>query len=453
MDVKKLREMDVAHLLHPVTPLAEHEKRGPTVIVSGKGPWVRDAEGHELIDGFSGLWCVNAGYGEASIVEAARAQMEALPYASSFSHFANAPSIELAAELAELAPEGLDHVFFTLGGSDAVETALKIARYHHSVRGEPDRQHFIALERGYHGSAFAGAGMTALPIFHGHFGLPFEFQHHIPSHDAYRNPAGPDPEAIVRSSLSAFEAKVAEVGVGRIAAFIAEPIQGAGGIVVPPRGWLSALREACRAHGILFIADEVITGFGRTGTPFGCDHERVAPDLMTLAKGLTSGYAPMGATLVSDAIHRSLVDDVPPGTVFGHGFTYGGHPVSAAVGLAALRLYRERLFAQVERVAPHFQARLGMLADHPLVGDVRGRGLLGALELVEDKPSKRPFDAREKIGPRVHAAAYRAGLLCRVMGDTIGFAPPFCCEEADIDVIVARISRALEEVQAERARG
>ena len=445
----RLKDLDIQHTLHPVTALAAHEKRGPTILASGRGARVTDSDGHELIDALSGLWCVNVGYGQPSVIEAARQQMETLAYATSFSHFGNAPAIELAAELTRITPENLQHVFFSQGGSDAVESALKIARYYHSARGEPERQHFIGLERGYHGSAFTGAGMTGLPAFHAHFGLPLEFQHHIPSHDLYRHPAGPDPGAIVRAGLEAFHTQVEALGEGRVAAFIVEPIQGAGGILVPPPGWLSAMRNACREHGILFIADEVITGFGRTGRWFGCQHEDVDPDLMTLAKGLTSGYVPMGATMISDEVYRTLVDGVPEGTVFGHGFTYGGHPVSAAVGLAVLRLYHDGLFEHVQRVAPRFQERLGELRAHPLVGDVRGRGLLGAVELVADKESREPFAHGAKMGARVHAAAYRAGLLCRLMGDTLGFAPPYVSETEDLETIVDLFTKALDEVTAE----
>jgi len=448
-----LRDLDIRHTLHPVTALAAHEKRGPTILSSGDGARVTDSEGHELIDGLSGLWCVNVGYGQASVIEAARHQLETLPYATSFSHFGNAPAIELAAELARITPDNLQHAFFSQGGSDAVESALKIARYYHAARGEPQRQHFIGLERGYHGSAFTGAGMTGLPGFHAYFGLPLEFQHHIPSHDLYRHPAGPDPEAVVRAGLEDFQRQVEAVGAERVAAFIVEPIQGAGGILVPPPGWLSAIREACRAHGILFIADEVITGFGRTGRWFACDHEGVQPDLMTLAKGLTSGYLPMGATMMSDEVYRTLVDRVPEGTVFGHGFTYGGHPVSAAVALAVLRLYRDGLFENVQRVAPRFQELLGKLRDHPLVGDVRGRGLLGAVELVADKESRKPFAPSARMGARVHAAAYRAGLLCRLMGDTLGFAPPYVCRSEDLEEIVGLFARALDEVATDGANG
>ena len=254
---------------------------------------------------------------------------------------------------------------------------------------------------------------------------------------------------IIRASVDALEARVAEIGAERVAAFIVEPVQGAGGIIVPPRGWLPAMREVCARHGILFIADEVITGFGRTGRWFACDHEDVQPDLMTVAKGLTSGYVPMGAALMTDPIYRAVVDNVPEGTVFGHGYTYSGHPVSACVGLAVLRLYREGLVEQVQRTGPYFQQRLAALRDHPLVGDVRGVGLLGAVELVRDVASKTAFDPAEKVGARVHAAAYRAGVLCRAMGDVIGFAPPFVCEEREIDQIVERTAEALDEIGRE----
>jgi putrescine---pyruvate transaminase len=445
-----LQQKDIAHYLHPMTPLAAHERRGPIVLRSGKGVYVTDVDGNELLDGFSGLWCVAVGYGQESVVQAAAEQMRRLPYASAFTHVTTEPTIELAAKLASLTPDSLQHAFFTLGGSDAVESALKIARYYHAASGRPERRHYIALDFGYHGSAFVGSAVSGLPYMHPYFGLDFDFVHHIPSYYPYRHEVGPDPAAIIAASVRSFEAKIAGLGADKIAAFIAEPMHGAGGVIVPPKGWLPAMQEVCRRHGILFIADEVITGFCRTGKFFGCEHEGLQPDLMTLAKGLTSAYVPMGGVMLSDAIYRTLADRVPEGMPFGHGFTYSGHPVSAAVALAVIKLYEDGILENAARVGAHLQKRLAEFADDPWVGDVRGLGMAGALELVQNKETKESFPVAAKVGVRIQAEAYRNGLMFRVMGrDVLGFAPPLISTEAEIDLLVDRLRRSIDKVRAE----
>lgn len=445
-----LKQKDIAHYLHPMTPLAAHEQRGPTVIRSGKGAYVTDADGNELLDGFAGLWCLTVGYGQESVVQAATEQMRRLPYVSAFTHVASEPVIELAAKLASLTPDSLQHAFFTLGGSDAVESALKIARYHHAANGNPERRHFVSLDFGYHGSAFVGAAVSGLGYMHSYFGLDFDFVHHIPSHYPYRHAAGPDGDAIIASSVRSFEEKIAEVGAEKIAAFITEPFHGAGGVIIPPVGWLTAMQKVCRDHGILFIVDEVITGFCRTGKFFGCEHENLQPDLMTMAKGLTSAYVPMGGVMISDAIYRTLVDKIPSGMPFGHGFTYSGHPVSAAVALAVIKLYEDGILEQSARIGAYFQKRLAEFSDDPWVGEARGFGMAGALELVQDKETKESFPASARVGARILEAAYRNGLIFRVMGrDVLGFAPPLICTEADIDRLVERTQRSIDEVRAE----
>lgn len=451
MRPNSLVETDRAHLIHPVAPLRAHERRGVTVLQSAKGCFVTDAAGHTALDGFAGLWCVNTGYGHDSIVEAAMEQMRRLPYATGYFHFGSEPAIRLAAELAELAPGDLDHVFFTLGGSDAVDTMIRIVRYHSNALGLPEKKHFIALERGYHGSSSTGAGLTALPLFHDGFDLPQAWQHHIPSPYPYRHPAGPDPEAIVAASVAALRAKVAGIGADKVAAFVCEPVQGSGGVIVPPPGFLTAMQTACRELGILFVVDEVITGFGRTGPMFACEHEGLEPDLMTVAKGLTAGYAPMGAVLVSDRIYQTLADAVPDGTPFGHGLTYSGHPVSAAVGLAVLKLYREGgLIENGRRAGARLATRLAELRDHPLVGDVRAQGLLAGIELVADKATKRKPDPALRIGERLFAAAYARGLIVRCFADgTIGLAPPLCITETEVDLLTGRLRATLDDILAD----
>ncbi|MCF4126004.1 aspartate aminotransferase family protein [Methylobacterium sp. SyP6R] len=448
MRPNSLIELDRDHLIHPVISWKGHEARGATVLQSAKGAYLTDAEGHTLLDGFSGLWCVNVGYGHESIVEVAAEQMRRLPYATGYFHFSSEPAIRLAARLAELAPGDLNHVYFTLGGSDAVDSAVRFIRYYYNVTGRPTKKHMIALERGYHGSSTIGAGLTAIPAFHDGFDAPTTLQHHIPSPYPYRNPAGDSDEAVIAASVAALKAKVEELGADNVAAFFAEPIQGSGGVIVPPDGWLKAMREAARELDILFVADEVITGFGRTGPLFGCEHDGVVPDLMTTAKGLTSGYSPMGAVLMSDRIYRAIADHAPAGKPIGHGFTYSAHPVSAAVGLEVLRLYTEGgILENGRRAGERFTAGLKRLADHPLVGDVRVRGLLAGVELVTDKAKRTKPSADLGISGHLARFGYKNGVIFRAFADDIvGFAPPLCCTDEDIDTLLARFEQTLNDV-------
>jgi adenosylmethionine-8-amino-7-oxononanoate aminotransferase len=448
MSNQSLIEADRKHLIHPVINYRAHEARGVTVLESGHGAYLRDSDGNELLDAFSGLWCVNTGYGQESIVKVAAEQMARLPYATSYFHFASEPAIQLAEKLVSLAPASLQHVYFTLGGSDAIDSAIRFITHYFNATGRPTKKHMIALQRGYHGSSSVGAGLTALPAFHQHFDLPLPHQHHLPSPYAYRQPNGNDAQALIASSVAALEAKVAALGADNVAAFFCEPIQGSGGVIVPPVGWLKAMRDACRRLDILFVADEVITGFGRTGPLFACQGEQVEPDLMTVAKGLTAGYAPMGALLMSDAIYQGIAGDAGDTAIVGHGHTYSAHPVSAAIGLEVMRLYHEGgLLANGEAMAPHFAAGLDALLAHPLVGDSRHRGLLGALELVSNKDSKQGFDASLKLSERIAAAAYRNRLVFRAFGDNIlGFAPALCYTEAEFALMFERLKQTLDDV-------
>ncbi|MFP4592096.1 aspartate aminotransferase family protein [uncultured Ralstonia sp.] len=445
-----LDAIDRAHLIHPVAPWRTHEQRGPTVLASGRGAWLTDANGHELLDAFAGLWCVNVGYGQESVVQAAAEQMRRLPYATGYFHFSSEPAIRLADKLVQITPRSLNHVYLTLGGSEAVDGAVRfIVQYFNSI-GKPEKKHFISLERGYHGSSSTGAGLTALPAFHRGFDLPLPTQHTIPSPNPYRAADPTDAQAIIAASVAALHAKVAELGADNVAAFFCEPIQGSGGVIVPPKGWLKAMREAARELGILFVVDEVITGFGRTGPMFACDAEGVDPDIMTVAKGLTAGYVPMGATLISDAIYAGIADGAPAGAPIGHGATYSAHPVSAAVALEVLRLYEEGgILANGQRGAASFGAGLDGLLDHPLVGDSRHRGLLGALELVSDKATKRGFDAALGLPDLIASAAYRNGIVFRAFGDNIlGFAPALTYTEDEFAQLFARLKTTLDDVLA-----
>jgi putrescine---pyruvate transaminase len=445
-----LIELDRAHLIHPVASYRGHEAAGVKVLKSAKGAMVTDSSGHQLVDGFAGLWCVNAGYGHDSIVAAASRQMHELPYATGYFSLGSEPAIRLAAELAQRTPGDLNHVYFTLGGSDAVDSSVRFIRYYWHARCEPQRDQFISVDQGYHGSSTVGAGLTALPAFHAGFGLPLSWQHTIPSHYVYRNPAGQDEDAIIAASLAALDAKIAEIGgPQRVAAFYAEPIQGSGGVLVPPKGWMKAMRARCRAYGILFVADEVITGFGRTGPLFACSEDDIVPDLMTVAKGLTSGYVPMGAVFLSDHVY-DIIADRAGGSAVGHGYTYSAHPVSAAVALEVLRLYESGLLANGAKAGAQLLAGLQSLKDHPLVGDVRGRGMLAALELVTDKKRKTSLPAAAEPARRIFDRAWNNGLIIRAFPTgVLGYAPPLCCSESDIEAIVERTAMILDETLAD----
>lgn len=445
-----LIELDREHWIHPVASYRGHEKAGVRVLRSAKGATITDASGKQLIDGFAGLWCVNAGYGHESIVEAAANQMRELAYATGYFGLGSEPAIRLAAELAERSPGDLNRVYFTLGGSDAVDSTVRFIRYYQQARGKPQKDQFISIEQGYHGSSTVGAGLTALPAFHAGFGVPYDWQHKIPSHYTYRNPAGSAPEAVIAASLAALKAKVEAVGgADRVAAFYCEPIQGSGGVLVPPPGWVKAMRELCRELDILFVADEVITGFGRTGPLFACEDEDIVPDLMTVAKGLTSGYVPMGAVLMSQKVYDVIADGSGAAAV-GHGYTYSAHPVSAAVGLEVLRLYENGLLDNGRKAGARLMAGLESLGDHPLVGEVRGRGMLAAVELVTDKAKKTPLPAAAVPAQRVFDRAWNNGLVIRAFGNgVLGYAPPLCCTDAEIDAIVERTRATLDETLAD----
>jgi adenosylmethionine-8-amino-7-oxononanoate aminotransferase len=443
-------ELDRAHLVHPVASYRTHERLGVRVLSSASGATVTDATGRQLVDGFAGLWCVNAGYGHDSIVEAAARQMRELPYATAYFGLGAEPGIRLAAALAERAPGDLNHVYFTLGGSDAIDSTVRFIRYYYHAKGTPQKDQFISLEQGYHGSSTVGAGLTALPVFHAGFGIPFDWQHKIPSHYAYRNPVGTDPEAIIAASKQALRRKVEEIGTERVAAFYAEPIQGSGGVLVPPKGWMKAMCDLCRELDILFIADEVITGFGRTGPLFACNEDDVVPDFLTVAKGLTSGYVPMGAVFMRDHVYDTIADGAGTSLV-GHGYTYSAHPVSAAVALEVLRLYEGGLLENGRKAGKRLMEGLQGLADHPLVGDIRGRGMLAAIELVTDKTKKTPLPAAADPSRRIFDRAWDNGLVIRAFGNgVLGYAPPLCCTDDDIDAIVARTRKTLDQTLDDR---
>lgn len=435
----------MSSLIHPMSVLEDSMDRGH-VYRTANGVRLTDDKGHEVLDGFSGLWCVNLGYSDHRLIKAAKEQLQLLPYATCFFNESSEPVERLAAALADKFPGSLNHTHFTLGGSDAVDSAIKIALYYHSLKGSPDRKHVISLSNGYHGSSWAGAGVTGLPNMHEHFSLPFPCQHKIEGHFHRRYGSERDPQDHIRSAKAALESKIAEIGSDNVAVFICEPIQGGGGVVVPPDGLLPALRKICRQHDILFIADEVVTGFYRTGSLLASEYEELAPDMVTVAKGITSGYIPLGAVSVTDDIFNVIARSGPEGTVFSHGFTYSGHPVAAAVANECLRIYEDEIRPKIQDLGDYFQNSMKEFQSHDWVSDVRGRGMVLAVELSKADERYEPFP---EITDALRRTAYCNGLRMRVFGNgTAGFAPPLVCERRDIDQIVERFHKTLAEVQA-----
>ncbi|WP_448582845.1 aminotransferase [Thermaurantiacus sp.] len=432
------RAADLAHAFHPQTNLAAHESAGPFLIARGEGIFVADEDGRRFLDGMAGLWCTGLGYSEPRLVEAARHQLATLPYCQSFASRAHEPGTRLAEELAAIAPAGLTRAFFASSGSEANDTAIKLAWYYWVARGAPERTTILARKRAYHGTTIASASLTGLPIMHGGFHLPQGFVRHLTApHFVGEAQPGETETEFANRLASELEETIAELGPETIAAFIAEPVIGAGGVILPPEGYFDRIQPILRRHGILLIADEVITGLGRLGTMWGCEAFRIRPDIMTCAKMLTSAYQPLSAVLVSDDIYRSIAEESGRRGSFGHGFTYSAHPVACAVAREVLAIYAERdILGHVRAVAPHFQHRLALLGQSPLVREARGMGLIAGLEM------RAPSDAA-----RLEAAARAEGLLLRaVAGDTVAICPPLIISESEIDDLFDRAARALAAI-------
>jgi len=396
-----LAARDIASLIHPYTNLEKHKTDGPLVIARGDGVYVYDETGKRYLEGMAGLWSTSLGFSEKRLVEAARRQMEQLPTYHMFNSRSTEPSIEAAEELLKIVPKGLGKVLFANSGSEANDQAAKIVWFYNNALGRPRKKRIIGRVRGYHGITVFSGSMTGLPANHAEWDLPVGgvLRTDCPSHYLYGRPGESEAQFVDRL-VANLEDMIVREGPDTIGAFIAEPVNGAGGVIVPPADYFPRIQEVLRRHDVLMIADEVICGFGRTGEMFGCDTFGIEPDIMTVAKALSSAYMPISATIVSDTIAETIARHSGKLGTFAHGFTYAGHPVAAAVALETLRIYRERdIVSQVKAVAPHFQSRLRSLASHPLVGEARGVGLIGALHLVADKASRRPLPPAEGIGP------------------------------------------------------
>jgi adenosylmethionine-8-amino-7-oxononanoate aminotransferase len=441
---------DLSYILHPATALKAHSEEGPKILVEGHGIYVKDLGGRQFIDGLAGLWNVNIGHGRTEVGDVVRAQIGKLAFAPSFFGFSNLPSIELAKKLVAMTPPHLTRVFYTSGGSEANESALKIARYSWKLNGQPARFKIISRHQAYHGASMGALSATgiqghrdmAAPLVPG-----FSF---IPAPYCYRCELGLRYPTCELACARALEQKLQEEGPDSVAAFIGEPIMGAGGAIVPPPEYWPTIEAICRKYGVLLILDEVITGFGRTGKRFALEHWDLRPDMLSLAKGISSGYVPLGASIITEEIFRDLVDKAPPGAPFPHGFTYNGHPVACVAALKNLDILEEEgLIDQAAAVGAYFQERLRRFLDHPLVGDVRGMGLIAGIELVRDKASRERFEPIGKAGALLTRLTYERGLICRAILDTVAFAPPLCITTSQVDDLVRIFGEALDRGQEE----
>jgi 4-aminobutyrate--pyruvate transaminase len=446
-----IQARDIASLVHPQTNLVQHLAEGPTVITRGEGCTIWDDSGNAWLDTAAGLWCASLGYASERLALVAYEQMKRLGYYHLYRGTTNESGVELAERLLSIAPVPMSKVLFQCSGSEANDTAIKLAWYYHAAIGRPERKKIIGRRMGYHGSTTASISASGKPDMHADFGLPLAgFVHTEYPHYYRHHHDGESEEMFATRMADALEALILREGPETCAAFIAEPVMGAGGGLTPPRSYWDKMQAVLRKYDILFIADEVICGFGRTGTMWGCQTYGLRPDMISCAKALSAGMQPISALLVNQRVFDAMLDESRKLGNFAHGFTYAGHPVTTAVALETLNIYEEMdMLGHVAQVGPHLQAALGRLADHPLVGEVRGVGLMCGIELVADKRTRSVFDPARKVGPTVDRHAKANGLITRFVGDRIVFAPPLIITEAEIDEAAARISRALDATWTE----
>ena len=450
---KELQELDAAHHMHPFTAGADLAAKGARVITSAKGVTLTDSEGVELLDAMAGLWCVNIGYGRNELAEAAARQMRELPYYNTFFQTTHVPAVALATKLAELVPGDLNQVFFGCSGSDANDTNIRLVRHYWAAKGKPDKKVIISRKNAYHGSTVAAASLGGMTAMHAQGGLPIPDIHHIDQPNWYAEGGDLSPEEFGLERARQLEQAIAEIGENRVAAFIAEPIQGAGGVIIPPETYWPEIQRICDAHEILLIADEVICGFGRTGNWFGSETFNIRPDIMTIAKGLSSGYAPIGGSMVSDEVAEVIANAGD----FNHGYTYSAHPVSAAVALENLRIMEEEKIIDTVRdvTAPYLAKRWAELADHPMIGEAKICGMVASVAMSPDKTNRAPFQAPAgTIGLMCRDRCFENQLVMRHVGDRMIISPPLILTKDDIDTLIDRAYRSIDETyQAAKKEG
>ena len=445
MPTAELQALDAAHHMHPFTENAALAKRGARIMKSAKGVWLTDTEGHKILDGMAGLWCVNIGYGRKELAQVAAQQMEELAYYNTFFMTSHIPAIALAAKLAELAPGDLNHVFFAGSGSEANDTNIRMVRRYWDIKGQPEKRIIIARTNGYHGSTMGGGSLGGMAPIHAHGGKISGIVH-IGEPNWWAQGGDMTPEEFGLMRARELETMILELGVDQVAAFIGEPVQGAGGVIIPPSTYWPEIQRIVDKYGILLIADEVITGFGRTGNWFGSQTFGIRPHIMTIAKGLSSGYQPIGGSIVCDDVAEVLGSHGD----FNHGYTYSGHPVAAAVALENLRIMQdEKIVEHVRDVAhPYLKERWDALAEHPMVGEAKLVGLMGSIALTPDKAKRASFPEAANVGYRTRERCFANDLIMRAVGDRMIIAPPLVITTDEIDILIDRAKKSLDESYA-----
>ncbi len=441
---------DIETVIHPYTNLATHREVGPTVVDHGKGIYIWDSEGKQYIEGLSGLWCTSLGYGNEELIETATAQMRKMSYTHIFGGKSHDPAIELAEKLKEIAPVPMSKVFFTCSGSEANDTQVKLVWYYNNALGRPKKKKIISRLQGYHGVTIASASLTGLPANHRDFDLPIPNILHTDCPHHYRNAEpGETEEEFATRLADNLEKMIQDEDPDTVAAFIAEPIMGAGGVIIPPATYFEKIQAVLAKYDILFIDDEVICGFGRTGNMWGAETFNMKPSTISTAKAITSAYMPVGAVLIPEDIYQAMLDESRKIGTFGHGFTYSGHPVGAAVAVKTIEIYqRDNIIGHTKEVSKTFEARMTRLADHPLVGEARAKGMIGAVELVADKATKRPFDASQMVPAKVVAFAQEEGLIVRNVLDNVALCPPLIITDEELNTLFDRLETALNRAEA-----
>lgn len=447
-DTASLQRRDSAHYMHPFTDTQYLIEKGARIITHADGVYIWDSEGNQILDGMSGLWCVNVGYGRKEIVEAAAKQMLELPYYNSFFNTSVIPAIELAELLTEITPPQFNHFFLGNSGSEGNDTILRMVRRYWDIQGQPQKKTFIARKNAYHGSTVAGASLGGMDYMHEQGDLPIPGIAHIDQPYYLEHGKGMSPEGFGLKAAGWLEEKILEIGADKVAAFIGEPVQGAGGVIIPPPGYWQEIERICRKYDVLLVSDEVICGFGRLGTWFGCEYFGFTPDLMTFAKGVTSGYVPLGGVAVGDRVAKVLIEQ---GGDFNHGYTYSGHPVACAVAIENIHiLQREKIVDRVANdTAPYLKQRFSELATHPLVGIAETCGLVAGLVLVKDKQTLTTFDAEHAVGMICRAHCFANGVIMRAVGERMIIAPPLVITHEEIDKMMDLIRRSLDDTLAD----
>ncbi len=441
-NTQQLQDIDGQHHIHPFTDHKALMEKGTRIITRADGVYLWDSDGNKILDGMAGLWCVNVGYGRQELVDAATDQMQELPYYNNFFQTTHPPAIELSKALVDISPSQFNHVFFTNSGSEANDTVVRMVRHFWALEGKPEKTVIISRENAYHGSTVAGSSLGGMKGMHAQGGILHDIEH-IAQPYWYRSGSEMDPEEFGLKTAQALEIRIKEIGEDRVAAFIAEPVQGAGGVIIPPDTYWPEIQRICKKYGIRLVADEVICGFGRLGEWFGSEHFDIEADLMPIAKGLSSGYLPIGGLLVGDRVTETVINK---GSDFNHGFTYSGHPAACAVALENIRILKdERIIEKAKNeLSPYLQKKWLALGDHPIVGEARGVGMVGALELVKDKNTKTSYPSEQNVGTICRDFCFNNGLIMRAVGDAMIICPPLVISHSEINELIEKAKLCLD---------